>query len=184
VLSLGGAMATTTVYFIRHGIAIAREAGRDDEARSLTPKGIQKVQSIAQRLGELGIGFDILLTSPLLRAQQTADILQAAGLAETLQIFSPLRPDGNIEDWIAWLKKQQSNLLQGSSTAEPSTELSIALVGHEPCLSQWAQQLVGGQSADRWVLKKAGIIGLRVPHAARAIGNSELFWLSPPRLLL
>ena len=181
-------MSVTEVYFIRHGIAVDRAVGEDDEGRSLTPKGIAKTQLIAQRLSDLNLQFDMLLTSPLVRAQQTAEILQAAGLAAQIQEFLPLRPSGRLADWLTWLGEWRSAIAQPNSTnaelPKNSMNPSVALVGHEPDLSQWAQQLVCGQYQDNWTLKKAGIIGLQVPAADRAIGESQLFWLSPPRFLL
>lgn len=181
-------MSITEVYLIRHGIAAAREEGVTDEERQLTPKGVAKTQRIAQRLSDLGLQFDTLLTSPLVRAQQTAKILHAAGLASQLQNYPPLRPDGNLADWLSWLSQWQfASTNINDSESEPfrnPVHTSVALVGHEPNLSQWAQQLVCGHQHSHWTLKKAGIIGLQVPEAARAIGQSQLFWLSPPRLLL
>ncbi len=168
----------TEVYFIRHGIAIAREAGKDDEQRQLTEKGVTKTKRIAQRLGDLGLQFDTMLTSPLVRAQQTADILNQAGLASHVEEFLPLRPDGKLSDWLTWLGRWQS------ASASPPAVPSVALVGHEPNLSEWAQHLVCGEPQSNWTLKKAGIIGLRLPQAQQAIGQSQLFWLAPPRLLL
>jgi phosphohistidine phosphatase len=179
-------MSLTETYFIRHGIAQARGEVAD-EARSLTPQGIDKTQRVAQRLVELGLQFDLLLTSPLVRAWQTAEILQAAGLTMRVKEFLPLSPAGDIVDWLSWLEGWQFTFLEGA-TAEPP---SLAMVGHEPNLSQWAQQLVNGDSLsdrrepyDRWILKKAGIVGLELPKANDAIGNSRLFWLAPPRFLL
>jgi phosphohistidine phosphatase len=183
-------MSITEVYFIRHGIAVARQEGSEDEGRSLTQKGIAKTQRIAQRLSDLGLQFDTLLSSPLVRAQQTSEILQAAGLASHAQDFLPLQPGGNLLDWLIWLGQWQF-AHSNANHAEPwenSVHTSVALVGHEPSLSQWAQQLVSGPSptsqTSGWILKKAGIIGLQVPAAKRAIGHSQLFWLSPPRFLL
>lgn len=180
-------MSVTEAYFIRHGIAQAR-GEVEDELRSLTPKGIAKTQQVAQRLVELGLHFDALLTSPLVRAQQTAEILHSAGLAKQIEEFSPLRPEGDISDWLTWLGSRQATFLDRYA----SKALSVAMVGHEPNLSQWAQQLVNGQTSEqlsglqsgRWTLKKAGIIGLEVPAASRAMGQSQLFWLAPPRFLL
>ncbi len=180
-------MSITEVYFIRHGIAEVRTEEKNDEARSLTRKGVAKTQSIAQRLGDLGLQFDTLLTSPWVRAQQTAEILQAAGLASQVQEFLPLCPGGNLADWLIWLEQWQFACTHANYTDAEQKNLvhtSVALVGHEPDLSQWAQQLVCGQCQDNWTLKKAGIIGLQVPAASRAMGQSQLFWLSPPRFLL
>jgi len=171
-------MLITEVYFIRHGIAVAREIGVDDESRPLTSKGTHKTRRVAERLDSLGLQFDTLLTSPLIRARQTADILNQAGLASHLEEFSPLRPDGTLSEWLTWLSRWQS------AHASPPATSTVALVGHEPNLSEWAQELVGGQQQQQWTLKKAGIIGLRMPQAQQAIGHSQLFWLAPPRFLL
>ena len=167
------AQPQTHVYFIRHGIAAERGTYSDDDQRPLIEKGIRKTEKVAQRLVELGLSFDTLLTSPLVRAIQTAEILCEANLAESYQVFEPLAPDGKLQDWLTWLGLWQSI---GST--------SLALVGHEPDLSQWAQQLVQGHVDYRWVLKKAGIIGVTVPIAAGAVGYSHLCWLAPPRFLL
>jgi phosphohistidine phosphatase len=191
-------MSITEVYFIRHGIAAVHDERLEDEVRSLTQKGIAKTQRIAQRLSDLDLQFDALLSSPLVRARQTSEILKAAGLASQIQEFLPLKPGGSLLDWLTWLGQWQfshSNI-SAADTAdtadtalwENSVHTSVALVGHEPDLSLWAQQLVCGHlpisKQSNWVLKKAGIIGLQVPAAKRAIGQSQLFWLSPPRFLL
>ncbi|MEA5462186.1 phosphohistidine phosphatase SixA [Leptothoe sp. PORK10 BA2] len=161
------------IYFIRHGIAADRGSYGEDEQRPLIPKGIHKTQQVAQRLSQLGISFDTLLTSPLMRAVQTADIFCQANLAADYHIFQPLAPAGNIQAWLDWLTNWRG---LGHDT--------LALVGHEPDLSQWCQQLVQGSIDDRWILKKAGIIGVTVPRTANPIGQSQLFWLAPPRLML
>lgn len=135
-------------------------------------KGIHKTEQIAQRLFKLGLCFNTLLSSPLVRAVQTAEILCQAQLSTNYQIFQPLAPGGNLQDWLDWLAAWQ-----------PLENKNLALVGHEPDLSQWSQQLVHGAIDNRWILKKAGIIGVNVPNSKNAIGQSQLFWLAPPRLL-
>ncbi|MBT9317319.1 phosphohistidine phosphatase SixA [Leptothoe spongobia] len=164
---------STQVYFIRHGIAAERGVYHDDSQRPLVEKGRLKTAKIAQRLMELGLEFNTLLTSPFIRATQTSELLCQTGLAEKYQIFEPLAPGGNLEHWLYWLITWQS-------VKRPT----LALVGHEPDLSNWAQQLVHGDNHHQWVLKKAGIIGLEVPDGQVAIGHSQLFWLAPPRLIL
>lgn len=162
----------TELYLIRHGIAAARGAYANDADRPLVDKGIHKTRQVAQQLKSLNLSFEQILTSPLVRARQTAEILQQAGLSNRLEVFSPLAPGGELRaalDWLAvWQQTHQGRL---------------ALVGHEPDLSQWAELLVAGAVTGRWILKKAGIIGLKAPAAALAIGGSELFWLVSPRFL-
>ncbi len=164
------------LYLIRHGIAAERGTYANDDARPLVPKGEQKTEQVAQRLKELGITFDLILTSPLVRARQTADILQAVGLGSSVQVFDQLAPGGRCDRALADLAIILKSLDQPTR---------IAFVGHEPDLSTWAEQLISNATFGSIQLKKAGIIGLSLPDdLSIALGNSELFWLTPPRLLL
>jgi len=123
---------------------------------------------VAQRLSDLGLGFNLIVTSPLVRAYQTAEISQRAGLGKTLEIVDYLAPGGDLSAWLA--------------TWHPGEHQRLALVGHWPDLGQWAELLVWGQIRDCLVVKKAGIIGLTLTDSP--MGQSLLFWLTPPRLLL
>lgn len=161
------------VYLIRHGIAAERGTYTEDDQRPLVDKGIRKTEKVAQRLVELGLQFDGLLTSPLVRATQTAEILCRVGVATDYQVFQPLAPGGSLSAWLAWL----------TTWLSPERQ-SVALVGHEPDLSQWAQLLVQGAADDRWVLKKAGIIGINILAHTSPVGSSQLVWLAPPRFIL
>ena len=163
----------TELYLIRHGIAAERGTYANDGDRPLTAQGDAKTHRVATRLKHLGLKFEALLTSPLVRACQTADILIDHGLSPTIEVCDALAPAGDLATWLPWLTMWQR-----------TGKTQLALVGHEPDLSQWAQLLVEGQINDRWILKKAGIIGLRVPKAESARGNSYLIWLSPPKFLL
>jgi len=161
------------LYLVRHGLAGQHGDYVDDTQRPLTEEGRRKTRSIAQGLHQLGLRFDLLLTSPLVRARQTAEILQSEGLSKTLEQSDHLAPDGKLENWLDWLAK-------GGFVGDRS----LALVGHEPNLSSWAEMLVWGESRGAIVLKKAGIIGLRLTQAGSPLGKSELFWLTPPKLFL
>ena len=158
------------VYLIRHGIALDRALSDADETRPLTEEGQKKTQKIAEAIKSVGVTFDIVLTSPLLRAAQTAEILRDTGLSQTLETFSPLAPDGRIEDWVTWWESWEKG--------------TVALVGHEPNLGNWAELLIWGKAEGKLVVKKAGIIGLNCPENQSPLGNSELFLLNSPKWLL
>ncbi|BAZ28817.1 phosphohistidine phosphatase SixA [Cylindrospermum sp. NIES-4074] len=162
------------LYLIRHGIAEDREAGIKDEDRKLTKEGRQKTEKIAQRLVTLDLHFDLIITSPLVRAQQTAEILIGAGLSSQLEQSSHLSPEGNINNWLAeWLEPRKY-----------PQKTQLALVGHEPNLSNWAEILLWGEAKERLVLKKAGMIGIKLPEIGSPWGRSHMFWLTPPKYLL
>jgi phosphohistidine phosphatase len=163
----------TQVYLIRHGIAADPEAYERDYERPLTAKGRAKTKAVAQQLKALNLAFDEILTSPLVRARQTAEILLQANLSTHLTLVDALAPMGSITEWLEWFttwQKERSGIL--------------ALVGHEPDLSQWAELLILGDVQGVIQLKKAGIIGIEIPDNIDPISNSILFWLTPPRLLI
>lgn len=163
------------LYLIRHGIAADREAYASDEERPLTDKGHQKTAKVAKQLHHQGLRFDLILTSPLVRAKQTATILQDAGLCSQVEEFPALAPDGDIHTWVQWLEEwRQQN----------TNSQSIALVGHQPDLGNWAEILVWGKSQEKLVLKKAGMIGLTLPQQGIPIGQSLMFVLLSPKWLL
>jgi phosphohistidine phosphatase len=64
---------------------------------------------VAQRLSQLGIGFDLLLSSPLVRAYETAEILVYQGLAPYFTRHDALAPGGDLADWLTWLGDWQVN---------------------------------------------------------------------------
>ncbi|MCT7970966.1 phosphohistidine phosphatase SixA [Laspinema olomoucense] len=161
------------VYLIRHGIAENRVDNVSDEKRQLTKEGVQKTRKVANRLHQLNIHFDLILTSPLLRARQTADILQTAGLGQKIKESTSLVPNGDINNWLNWYQQWRQ-----------SGGHCLALVGHQPDQGNWAEILVWGESREGLILKKAGVIGLVLPETGDPVGNSSLFWLTCPKLLL
>jgi len=160
------------VYLIRHGLAGESGSYPDDRERPLTEEGKKKTRLVAKRLKELALRFDLILTSPLVRAHQTAEILLDVGLSDHLELADYLAPGGAIADWVAWLSSWPQ--------ADAST---LALVGHEPSLSTWAETLLWGNSQGVITLKKAGVIGLAV-DPEEPIAHSSLFLLAGPKFLL
>lgn len=159
------------IYLIRHGIAAERGTYSDDEQRPLTEIGRAKTTQVAQRLLSIGIKFDTILTSPLVRAYQTANILQEVGLSTQIEQHEPLKPQGDIQQWLAW--QQQRYMANADS--------KLALVGHQPDLANWAEILVWGNANNQLTLKKAGIIGLEPPGIGTPIARSKLFLLTSPK---
>lgn len=162
------------LYLIRHGIAQEHSLKLPDGDRQLTSKGKDKTQLIAQRLQAIGVEFDLILTSPLVRAQQTAQILMNRGLSPHLETFFPLAPGQEIG--VA--------LMQLAEEYRHRSHRCLALVGHQPDLGNWAEYLLFSSAQGKLVVKKAGIIGLNLPNLDCAPGQGELFLLTPPRWLI
>lgn len=162
------------LYLIRHGIAAEREEYNQDEERPLTENGKEKTKKVVQRFKEIGIHFDLILSSPLVRAQQTAEIFQQLSLSEKILTFPDLKPEGKLENWINWWQK----------SGYDNEQNKLALVGHQPNLGNWTELLVWGKSQEKLIVKKAGIIGLKLPINVTPMGNSELFLLTSPKWLV
>ncbi len=163
------------IFLIRHGIAEERNNNLPDEMRILTDKGIIKTQQVAQKLKNLKLDFTVILTSPLVRAKETALILQQANLGKNIEETNYLAPQGNLNDWLKWLVN--SEYYQDNS--------NIALVGHQPDLSTWAELLLWGKvETTKLILKKAGIIGLEMPMTKQPLGKCELFLLTSPKWMI
>ena len=163
------------IYLIRHGIAAERGTYSQDTERPLTDKGQTKTTLVAKKLAAVGLKFDLILTSPLVRAYQTAEILQQMGLSQKIEIFKPLSPDGNIQEWLEWLRKQFSSV---------NSDYKLAMVGHQPDLGNWSEMLVWGNIKEQIIVKKAGVIGLSILNIDRPLGTSTLFLLTSPKWLI
>jgi phosphohistidine phosphatase len=166
------------LYLIRHGIAEDLDPAADsianDELRCLTKAGRKRVEQVADRLDELELKFDLIITSPLVRARQTAEILITKQLSPKLEISHELKPSGNLP---AWLMEWDARSIDGNIA-------QLALCGHEPHLSEWAELLIFGKVCHQLILKKGGIIGLKFTENRMAIGTAQLFCLLPPKYLI
>lgn len=162
------------LYFLRHGDAGERGDPRypDDRLRPLTPEGRRKMRRIASALRALDVKPDVLLSSPYVRARQTAEIVAAACRAQRkLRLVEELAPAGDPRKLIRWLRREHA-------AAE-----NILLVGHEPYLGELIGVLLAGRPDLPIGLKKGGLCLLSV--AAPGYGScARLEWLLTPRQLM
>ncbi|MEM8534859.1 MAG: phosphohistidine phosphatase SixA [Chloroflexota bacterium] len=153
------------LYLLRHGIAAdVAPHGSGDAGRPLTEEGITKMYMEARGLKKLDLHLDLILTSPLVRAQQTADIV-----GETLHMTVHQAEELALGCGVAQLRV----LLQRYPDAE-----RVMIVGHEPDFSSLIGTLTGGSSV---VMKKGGLG--RVDLYAVEAHMGTLSWLLPPRVL-
>ena len=165
---------------VRHGIADERSEDLDDAQRSLTPEGRERTSQQLERLLELDLACDLVLSSPLVRARQTAELIVSAGLAPELELAAALAPLADplplLERWL------------GPLSPRPGWK-RLALVGHEPDLSTLAALLIGvpmARAPQAIRLKKAGALLLQWPAApgGELQGSARLEMVLPPRVLL
>jgi phosphohistidine phosphatase len=153
---------------IRHAIAVARGTpGVPDEDRPLTPEGEQKFREAAKGLAALVDPPDAVLTSPWLRARQTAAIAAAAwGRVEPVE--TPALASGSFEEQAEVLDRYPR-------------DATVAVVGHEPWVSELLARLLGTRHDERLEFKKGGVAVVEVP--GRLAGGGRLVWYLPPKVL-
>lgn len=153
------------LYFVRHGRAEDREvwAPKDDGLRPLTPDGIARMKTSAATIKALNIRPDVILTSPLTRAAQTAEILGETLRSDVVEV------PGLAHFGVGVL----SELIAKYNAAE-----SPMLVGHEPDFSTVLEMITGG---GHIMVKKGSLI--RVDMYALRPPRGYLVWSIPPRML-
>lgn len=158
------------IFILRHGIAVERGTpGFDNDAdRPLLPKGERRLRAAAAAMEQMDLSFDLILSSPFLRAKRTAEIVaKKLKLKRRLQFSSALTPDGSFKSLI----KQLNELRPGPE--------NVLLVGHEPYLSQLISLLVAGDENVAVEMKKGGLCKLEA-DPLRAGRCAKLAWLLTP----
>lgn len=158
------------VYLIRHGLAGDRRTwSGPDDLRPLTPDGVTKMERVARGLKALDVKLDALWSSPLVRARETAEIVQAALGLERLEFTDLLHHSSRPEDMLPFLAR----LPKGSA---------VGLTGHEPHLSLLLAFLLTAELRPFAPFKKGGVACVEVDHPIRA-GRCALRWLMTPKQL-
>ena len=156
------------LYLIRHADAAPSGEGgvTRDEVRPLTAKGQEQAKQLASALAAKGIRPGMVLTSPLLRAHQTAErmLREWPHPAPELRVCEELAPGGK--------RRKLSRFLRELGLDK------VALVGHEPDLSTYAGWLIANKKA-RLELAKAGVAHVQCdPPLGK--GDGMLVWLVTP----
>lgn len=147
------------IYFLRHGEADWPDWKKPDDERPLTEKGREEMHQVGAFLANLSVKPDVVLTSPLPRASQTAEI--AARYLDTKCVEEKLLAPGFGRSELKKLFKKRSCH-------------SVMLVGHEPDFSKTAGKLTGA----RIKLAKAGVALVEVDAE---LSGGRLLWLFPPK---
>ena len=161
-----------TLYVIRHGIAEDAAPDGDDRSRRLTPAGRRKMRAAAVGMKRLGLRFDVLLTSPLPRATETAAIVSEVMDGEPMpQDVAALEPGvAPVETLRALTRFAAHN--------------RVAIVGHEPGLSGIVSLLLtGSPDGLRLAFKKGAIVAVDVDDLSTRRSDATLRSMLTPRQL-
>jgi phosphohistidine phosphatase len=161
------------VLLVRHAIAQDREVfarrHKNDDARPLTAKGRRRMAAAALGVRTLVPTLDIVASSPLKRALETAEILARVYEGHEVEWCAALAPGGSCEDALVWLRTR-------------ADAACVALVGHEPDLSELASFLLLDAVAPLFAFKKGGACLLEFGETIEA-GEAMLLWLLQPNHL-
>ena len=161
------------LYVLRHAIAVPRGTPpyvRNDSERPLTGKGIKRMRRGTRGMRRIGVTFDLLLTSPYRRAQETAQIVaDSFQVPDLVENFEPLSAEAAPEQAIRELARRSDRLH------------SVLLVGHEPQLSSIGSILLGGRSDLALDLGKGGLFKLWLDRVEPGEATLE-WWLTPRQL--
>jgi phosphohistidine phosphatase len=159
------------IYVVRHGIAIDREDPKcpSEAERYLTPEGIAKTKQVARGVAELGCTANLLISSPYVRAWQTAEIFAGAlGYAkQKIRRTDLLLPGADAGLLFRELAKDKNSA-------------EIFLFGHGPQVDDIVALVLGAKNPCT-ALKKAGVAALELKRVSPPTG--ELLWLATPKLL-
>jgi phosphohistidine phosphatase len=157
------------LYLIRHGIAVDRTDPKSppEAERPLTARGVQKTRGAALGLSAMGAKPDVLITSPYVRAAQTAEIFaEALGFPpEKIRVSEALKPAANPADTLKEILHARGK--------------EVACIGHAPHLDLMISHLAGAHGAFT-ELKKAAVACF---EKAETHGRWELRWMLAPKQL-
>ena len=154
------------LYLVRHATAVPRGTPRysEDSSRPLTDEGRAEAHQAAQTLRRMKIKPDLIVTSPYLRAAQTAELLaHGLGFAKAVRQLEALRAE---ED------PRNASLALRTFPGHDH----VALVGHEPHLSAWLAELVA-KDGMQCVMKKGGMACVEITRVPPSTGSGTLRWL-------
>lgn len=161
---------------VRHALAEEREdfkkKGLEDHLRPLTFKGRKRMQKVCVRLMDHIKEIDLIVSSPLTRARQTAEIVSQIYF-ETKVVEAPeLVPESPPQAFLKWLRIQARHCRR------------VVVVGHEPHLTSFVSYLLTGKAESFIDLKKSGVIALKLESFATAeAGQAQLLYSIPPKFL-
>ena len=149
------------LYLLRHGEAV-ESPQYDDSQRPLTGPGRQQIQTSAKFLRLSQATIDIILSSPLVRARESAEIVKELFPATSILTTEYLLPGGSYRDLLREINKHETG--------------SILLVGHEPHLGQLVSVLTLGDDRAGVEMKKASIACIENKTPVQK-GGGKLLWL-------
>ncbi|HEV2319670.1 MAG TPA: phosphohistidine phosphatase SixA [Verrucomicrobiae bacterium] len=161
------------IFLLRHGIAVERGSKgiENDSERPLTGKGRRQLRTSATAMKRMNLRLDLILSSPYVRARQTAEII-----AEELKLKKRLKLSDTLKS-----ENDAQSAIREIMGLKPTPE-NVLLVGHEPYLSHLISRLVSGNGDLAMDFKKGGLCKLEMEKPG-GVASAQLVWLLTPKLM-
>ena len=159
------------LYILRHGKAGHSSSDPDDDRRVLTPAGRKEIRAVARWMQAEKISFDLIATSPLPRASETAKIVaRSLGLEDRVTSWEDLAPGGD-PDSVCY-------------AASESGKNAVLLIGHEPDVSVLIGKIIGHGDHASVVMAKGGLAKIRYFAFDDRHPSGTLQWLLTAKQIL
>lgn len=156
------------IYFLRHASAGQHSLTGNDEKRPIDKAGEQQSHDVGQALTALGLKLDDIISSPLTRAMQTAQIAAGElGHKNKIVIDDALRPEASYEEFEDLLARHGKNK-------------AIMLVGHNPSMTEFLNRILAGSDSANFIDFKKGAVA-KVERDARE--GAVLKWCMTPKVV-
>lgn len=157
------------LYLLRHAIAVERGLTHyPNDDRPLTEDGIQKMKKAAQGIAKLAGSFDVILSSPLVRAYDTARITaEAVKYRKKIERYNELLPESSVSDFMSLLQEHKEYK-------------SVLIVGHEPNMSGIVSALLG--SPHSVIEFKKGTCKIRIVGVSSVRHGTLMYHVTPKQL--
>ena len=158
------------IYFLRHANAGQKHFSNPakDEKRPIDKLGEEQSHDVGRALAALGVTANVIVSSPLTRAMQTAAIVsQEIGHEEKVVIDDALKPEATFEQFKALLNRHKE-------------KAAILVVGHDPSMTEFVNRVLsGGRPLGAIEMKKAGVAKVEIDVRGPAV----LKWCMPPKVV-
>lgn len=165
------------IILVRHAVAMERQefakTGQEDSLRPITLKGARRHRRMCKSMQKMARGAEVIVTSPLLRARQTAEI--TSQIYEDLNILEvpELVPSASPSAFLKWVR------------VWGRVYKKIIVVGHEPHLGELASYLVSGQVQHNFIVKKSGFLSIITgPASEIEKGSGKVLYHVSPKLFM
>ncbi len=161
------------LYFLRHALAVEPGTGgfSHDSERPLTAEGVEKMKKTVQGMRQLEIALDHIVSSPYVRAKQTAEIVaKGLGFHQEIKTSDALTPNADFKSFLKLLKAF-------------GADQKILLVGHRPSIGEFVSLLTVGQSSETIDFKPGGFCRVKMPDINGPGALGQLKWFLTPKQL-